>query len=65
LKCHRDGIALFAIEEIEVGKWGKIHIITKTFSTPKVKRLHNKLIGRDDKKHMFDKSIDRESKQKK
>ena len=50
--------------EIEGSKWGKIRIVTKTFSTPILKRLHDKLIGRDDQKHMFDKSTDRESKQK-
>lgn len=44
--------------EEEAGKWGILRLVTKSFSTPILKRLHEKIMGQEPKAHGFEKSVE-------
>jgi hypothetical protein len=47
--------------EDEAANWGAQRVVTKTFALPVLKRLHGKLSGETNFRHMFSKSQTRES----
>jgi hypothetical protein len=45
--------------EEEAGKWGILRLVAKSFPTPILKRLHEKIMGQERKAHGFEKSVER------
>ena len=51
--------------EEEAEKWGILRLVTKSFSTPILKRLHEKIMEQEPKAHGFEKSVEHEYVQRK
>ena len=44
--------------EEEAGKWGILRLVTKSFSAPILRRVHEKIMGQEPKAHEFEKSVE-------